>query len=570
MKKVLIAALLLLSLAACTDLAGEVEIVATDQPTQQIVPNLANGAQIYAQNCTSCHGANGAGNGELVESGEVPRMPSFLEAQHMRQQSLAFYLDIITNGNLVNLMPPWGEALTEQEIYDVAMYVHTLHYTSEQLARGAELVTDTPALFMGSDNELAGDLAEQYQITDEEASFDAAAYARVANAIGFEESREEIIPEPRFETIDIFGTVTNGSQGGSVPAGLVVTLGYGNQEIGVQTIEQNIGADNTFRFEDVPYDPAASYLVVTQYENIDFPSPFRPATTLDAENEMNITLYERIGDPNIITLSDINLTIDRINVPSMGTGLVFTQVNTYTNDSDRIYLAEPEDSFPFSVVVDLPPGSRILNDPNSQRYRFTEEGTTIVDTDPMPPGEKSNQIVYFVPYTDGAVIDFPVYTRMIGSMQVNILPETIGLQGEAFTIAEEPVASAIMSAEEISRQFNADYRLSFGDRIVFNLDGNLFERVASENATVVSSDQLVPILGIFGVIAIIVIGGVVVFLRSRNTAPANQALIDDLLNRIADLEAQHDAGHINHDVFQRERTKLREQLRVLMRNEQPE
>src|SRR5687768_7441266 len=108
----------LVSMAACSNLAGEVEIVATITPTiinqPPAMPDVLNGRRIFAENCTQCHGELGDGGGALVQSGEVPRMPSFLEAAHVREQTPAFYYDMITNGNLANLMPPWADALTEQ------------------------------------------------------------------------------------------------------------------------------------------------------------------------------------------------------------------------------------------------------------------------------------------------------------------------------------------------------------------------------------------------------------------------------------------------------------------------
>ena len=43
-------------------------------------PDIAAGAQIFAQNCVRCHGAGGEGNGELVKSGQVPPPLSFTDA----------------------------------------------------------------------------------------------------------------------------------------------------------------------------------------------------------------------------------------------------------------------------------------------------------------------------------------------------------------------------------------------------------------------------------------------------------------------------------------------------------
>ncbi|MEO1287681.1 MAG: cytochrome c, partial [Chloroflexota bacterium] len=141
--RILIITVLSMVMVACSDLAGEPEIVATVPSASNTVadvelppsaPDIANGARIYQQSCTSCHGEMGAGDGELVESGDVPRMGSFLDPVHMRQQSPAFYYDIITNGNIINLMPPWSGSLSVQERWDVAMYTarckHTLPHPS--------------------------------------------------------------------------------------------------------------------------------------------------------------------------------------------------------------------------------------------------------------------------------------------------------------------------------------------------------------------------------------------------------------------------------------------------------
>src|SRR5690242_4509938 len=70
-----------LLLAGCGGLAGEPRIVSTlppstaaptEAPYPSSPPDIAAGAQIFAENCTRCHGVGGAGDGELVKSGQVP------------------------------------------------------------------------------------------------------------------------------------------------------------------------------------------------------------------------------------------------------------------------------------------------------------------------------------------------------------------------------------------------------------------------------------------------------------------------------------------------------------------
>src|SRR5690606_38845473 len=105
-----------LLLTACGGLAGNPEIVATLPPPTQAIrdegfpqppPDLANGARIYAENCTRCHGVDGSGSGELVLAGEVGDPGSFLDPANVREYTPREWFDIITHGRIEQLMPPW-------------------------------------------------------------------------------------------------------------------------------------------------------------------------------------------------------------------------------------------------------------------------------------------------------------------------------------------------------------------------------------------------------------------------------------------------------------------------------
>ncbi|MCA9913092.1 MAG: c-type cytochrome, partial [Anaerolineae bacterium] len=81
--QVILGFILVLAVAACDGLAGEPQIVQTLPPITTVPENLdapvslSRGAVIYAENCVRCHGSAGAGNGELVLSGDVQNVPDF-------------------------------------------------------------------------------------------------------------------------------------------------------------------------------------------------------------------------------------------------------------------------------------------------------------------------------------------------------------------------------------------------------------------------------------------------------------------------------------------------------------
>lgn len=555
--------LVLLFLTACSEFG--VEIVATVSPTLEPTrealtlpptsPNIANGQILYAENCTRCHGDNGSGDGELVASGQVPRMPSFLEASHVREQSLDFYYDIISNGNLINLMPNWNQALSVQERWDVALYVYTLHYQAEQIARGAELAADSPRseFSLQSDSELAS--ATGLEGED--------AWALVAHQRLTSLESSPIEPTPSFSMMSFTGTVSNGTAGGTVPADLLITMGYGNQEVGVLTLQATLDSENRYRFDNVPFVADYGYLIVTEHRGMNFRTDFVAVGDLSAENSLDLTIYEPVNTPNVVELERIDLTIERLTVDGLGTGLVFNQINTYNNKSDRVYSLTPEgQAVSVSLLMELPAGSQILNDPNNPRYLIAQEQFSLVDTSPVFPGKHQMEALYFVPYEEAATIDLPLTNVFNGRLTIYLAADTLSITGENLSAVGE-VNLGIAENPLMAQQYQGDYSLRSGQSILFDLEGSLAPSfLNAENDTSLSMTQLVPILLLVIGLIIALLGGIVWFLRRTNSS--SQAEINRLLHEIAELEALHNGGQLNHDAFQRQRQALKTQLAALM------
>jgi mono/diheme cytochrome c family protein len=109
-----------LLLTACGGLGSEPHIVATLPPATLRVadmglptehPDLRQGALIYAENCTRCHGPSGQGNGQLVLSGQLAEPPpDFTDPATTQAQSPGQWFETITKGRIDKLMPPWGDS----------------------------------------------------------------------------------------------------------------------------------------------------------------------------------------------------------------------------------------------------------------------------------------------------------------------------------------------------------------------------------------------------------------------------------------------------------------------------
>lgn len=147
-------AMLVLLLAACSGLDTEPAIISTVPPQPTAIPelgypaappNVQSGAAIFAARCTECHGVGGAGDGTRVQNGQIQSVPNFLDPAVPGAQRVTDWYTTITNGRIEKLMPPWRQALSEQERWNVAYYTYLMHYTPEQLARGEEVFTQNCA-----------------------------------------------------------------------------------------------------------------------------------------------------------------------------------------------------------------------------------------------------------------------------------------------------------------------------------------------------------------------------------------------------------------------------------------
>lgn len=81
-----------------------------------------DGARIYAERCSGCHGEQGAGDGPAAAA-LVPRPKNFRE---MRDRSLEQLLAVVKKGKTGTMMPPFDGVLTDPEMDAVARFVQRL------------------------------------------------------------------------------------------------------------------------------------------------------------------------------------------------------------------------------------------------------------------------------------------------------------------------------------------------------------------------------------------------------------------------------------------------------------
>jgi hypothetical protein len=293
-----------------------------------------------------------------------------------------------------------------------------------------------------------------------------------------------------------------------------------------------------------------------------------------------LSIYELTEDPAVIEIVGM---VTQVNVA--GDNLEFLQVFRISNISDRAFTTSQttSDGRPISLVVPLPPGAIVAGFPEQGRYVFVQDDFTVLDTLPVLPGEEHIvQLGYFISYGEDAIIEQELNYTLNGPARLLVRPENVRVTSDQLSSRGPEVVGSAQYAS-----YGADFSLAPGGVISFELTGQGGASSAVPiTGTAVSSDNLLPValavLGVTVVVAVIVL--LIYSNRRRQPLPPRQAvtptetvprhrgalaretqLIDILLEQIAELDSDFEAGKIEKDAYDRQRAALKTRLSDLMR-----
>ncbi|HEX6966358.1 MAG TPA: FTR1 family protein [Gemmatimonadaceae bacterium] len=123
--------------------------------------DVAAGRAIYQQNCATCHGARGMGDGPSAK-GMNPHPPALANADTMAAASPALLYRVISVGVPGTRMPAWGNMLTSQQRWNVVAYLQTLRASKAEVAEGEGLYLQRCASCHGSTGGTDGALAQSF------------------------------------------------------------------------------------------------------------------------------------------------------------------------------------------------------------------------------------------------------------------------------------------------------------------------------------------------------------------------------------------------------------------------
>ena len=598
-----------LTLAACNfTLASDITpppnyVSPTPMPTLGALypasaPDVQNGATIFAQNCTACHGDKGLGDGP--QSMQLPvTVPGIGLPEVGRTASPAEWFKVVTQGNLDRFMPPFVGALTDQERWDVISYVLTLHTTADQLAQGK-------SLFETSCGDCAGKFGDQARMaalsevdlvkiikngsgdipafgknfTDDEA-FDVASYLRsltfatapevaaastpptagsetppVENGTPGAATNSSSTTEPKSATGT--GTVSGSVQvaGGTQAENLTVTIhGFdhaqdptsGPQE--VVTLAGTIASDGSYKFENVAMPENRIFLAEVEYAGIKYQSAFDAAKSGTTEIALPpIKLYDSSKDLSLLTFTQVHIYTD---FATAGTVQIL-EIFSFSNSSDKsVVISTDGTSLPF---IKLPPGAQ------NGGYQAGQDSAPFVTADKgiavVPTATPYSIIAFFnMPFDNKLEIDQP-FGIDVPSL-VLLVPDGMNVDGKKLENKGIQVIQNNNYQEFTASDLKADEPLDF----------SVTGQPSVSSATGPDPRQGI-LIGGEALGSLLIVAGVYLFFRDRRIKKVEEVKADfestdEVMDAILALDDLHRAGKLSDQAYQRRRNELKDIIKEM-------
>ncbi len=563
-------------------------------------PSAANGAQLYAEKCAACHGATGQGDGERATQvrEQFGAAPADLTADSSaRALTPAEWYTAITNGRLERGMPPFNGSLSIDERWDVIVYAWSLGSPESTLAAGQVIYAERCVHCHGetgkgdssqSDGALpdlstlaayrdvapgewdslldtshvpsfSGKLSrfERSAVNDYIRSFtyNAAVLAAPLPPTPPAGPDASSVPGPAAGAERaVNGSIVNGTQGASVPAGLDVSLYIFAGGTGDTVVTRTLRADATGRFSAAEPDtqPGDVVAATVMYADVTYPSPLVEFDGAIASADLQITIYEPTTDTAAIHIDTLHLV-----VMPRSQAIDVNEIYVLSNLGDRVIRNLDGPALRFK----LPPGIaafQVLQGAAEGAIVQSPEGFDFYDA--VAPGSQTVQLViaYQLPRSAAEIAFDRAAPYPTGSVSVIVQDSDLAPSSGDLVDRGPQVIQ-----DQTYRQFSGG-PLQAGQRLTFRLS----PPAAGANVQLIGGILLIAA----GVAAV----GYGVW-RSRQReerpttgpGPARQQKDDgadpeQLLDQIAALDDAFAAGEIDETAYRKKRDALKKKALRLM------
>ena len=551
------------------------------EPTVPLRPSANQGKAVYAESCAPCHGETGKGDGPSASG--LPSPPTdFTAPEPLLSLSPQSILNVIREGRLERGMPPWKNRLSDEAMGAVTAYLFDLHLGTERYEKARTLYNEKCAACHGEQGRGDGPLAEGLDVPDLTAWSDwvqvsvrdwqknIGADTVHANALASLDQAqvEDVLVYVRTLTYSsslapfrgkgvIQGKVEMMTAGEAANFnGLAVTLfGFRGSMEPELILTATVGADSTFRFENLSTESDALYSISTQWEGIPYSSGV--LAFLPGQDVITTTLQVAAT-----TDQDPGLEAGRVHwfMDFEEDAVVVGELISISNPGDRAYIGEPmPDQEGKRAVIRWPlpdgaTGVRLDGGVLGERF-FLEEGV-LIDTLPVPPGNDVRRLLfqYRLPVKGGRA----VFVHSL-SMPVRFLNVFVADRGEHIEAPSNMIMGTPQEVSGVSFRSYIASNLPAGEKITFKFSNipNLASGTSPHTAT--PSDVRLIGVGLSVVLGLALLGGLFYFSKRRTTADSKEALRqrrDALLREIAALDVRYRQGKIKEHEYREERDLL--------------
>lgn len=586
-----------LILAAAWLLAAAAPAIASPdrQAGPTVPPSARNGEALFQQNCAPCHGVTGLGDG--ATAAELPQGATALaDPAVARPATPAGWFEVIKEGRMAQMMPPWKNQLTDEQIWDVTAYALYLQSSDAELAQGealwgeycaachgpagagdgAQAVADGLAMPNLADPSFTAgrSLQDWYTVTSagqgampgfagaltEEQMWAAVTYAR---SFTFQPNVAAAAPAGDGQ---LSGQVLNGTTGQPVQA--VVTLNIFDNFEALQPQEVESAADGTFTFSGLPTGAQYAYLLSAPYGDTSFGSDIARFAEGETTLDVPLQVYDASNTPGEITVS-----LGQWFVDTHEGALLVGELYRINHDSDTVYTGGEEVAPGKQAVLrfNLPDGVMSLAvDGGEIGDRFIRTADGVVDTQPLAPGGTQILLRYLLPFSgeDAELahsVPYPVErlnVLVVDGPEVTTDLQNVGVQTAADQQWNSFEGANLPAGQEISLRL-AGLAAAQGSQTV---------STATASAVIAQSPGLLIGIGVAALVAVLLVFGGYLLLNPKSEEPeaapvaVSAATADPAAERqrlaasIAQLDDLYAAGGIEQERYLDARAVLKRNL----------